>query len=171
MDDAQQLQVSKIFILWQLLGQLEVLMSTALRHHHDGSHLFHFWIVGWRYSINIPSYLDPQITDGDELLEDILWQHICVAHLKIKDAHVVRDVCVDVISSHMQACSGDGSDPPVSSAHELLLLIWTGHHCDDLLSMDVGGFDGLSCDVLSVEIFVNLSRFFLLHGGRLHLHT
>ena len=81
MDPSKRLHVFQIRMLWALMRQGHILVTSYLRNKDNGSDLLDLRIFGWRDSIHVASNLDSQIRDADESFEDILGKHIGIAHL------------------------------------------------------------------------------------------
>lgn len=112
-------------------------------------------------------YLCSQVRDHDELLQNVFGQNIREPSLlDIIWRHV------DVIGPEVQIRSGDRSDSPLRLGRERLCLVVGSSGHDDLVSMDVGGARGGSCQLrLFLGLLLDFCYLLPLLWGCWDLHT
>ena len=78
---AEGLQVFKVLVLRQLDGQVDRLMRSPLRRHHDATNLLHLWIVRRTDALQVAGDLGAQVRNGNKHLQHVLGQNVRVARL------------------------------------------------------------------------------------------
>lgn len=58
----------KVFVTRQLIGQVDSLVSSPLRHHNDASDLLHLRVVWWTGAIQVSSNLEGKKSITEENL-------------------------------------------------------------------------------------------------------
>ena len=101
-----------------MMWELHVTCITDLRYHDYGADLLHLVIVWRGRTIEIAGYLDAEIGDRDEALEDILGHDVCVVSFFVD---VVRGN-VDIVGTGAEVGGGNGSSTPLRFRSEGLLL-------------------------------------------------
>ena len=72
MNPSQWLHILKVGMLWHLMRESNILVGTYLRHQHNAANFLDIRIIRWTHSVEIASYLNPQVTDANEALQNIL---------------------------------------------------------------------------------------------------
>mmetsp|Transcript_63487 Transcript_63487/g.174936 ORF Transcript_63487/g.174936 Transcript_63487/m.174936 type:complete len:276 (-) Transcript_63487:4603-5430(-) len=138
-----------------------------LRHEDDAAHLLHLLVIGRRDTVHIARDLRAEITDADELGENILRQYVRVARL----ANVIR-AHVDMVGTQVEVGSRDGAHAPVGLRAESLLFVLRGCRHNHLLAVHVGGGGG-HCGKLALlaRLLLDLGNLLTLQRGRSNLHA
>ena len=118
-------------------------------------------VVWWRDAIHEARNLRAQVGDADELLQQVLGQHIGEAGLPD-----VVGVHVDVVYPQMQVGCTDGPDPPVCLAAEQRLFVGGGGGDSELVPVDVLGLGSQGSHLGSrSRLLLDLGDLLALHAG------
>mmetsp|Transcript_46495 Transcript_46495/g.113223 ORF Transcript_46495/g.113223 Transcript_46495/m.113223 type:complete len:463 (-) Transcript_46495:5607-6995(-) len=116
----------------QVMRQRHPLVVPELRRHHNAPDLLDRRIVRGGDAVEVASDLRAEVGDADELLEDVLGEHVRVPAVP----RVVRRH-VDVVGPEVQIRGRDGPHAPVGARAEDLLLVGRGRRDDDLVTVHI----------------------------------
>ena len=137
-------------------------MVAPLRGHDHAADLLDLGVVWRAHAIHVPGNLRAEISNADELLEDVLGHDVGVACL----ADVVA-VDVDVVDAEVEVGSADGADTPVRLGAKRRLLVGGRGGDDELIAVHVGGLGGDGCHLARLlRLLLDLGNLLALLRGR-----
>ena len=150
------------------MWKLHVTRVADLGYHDYRANLLHLVVIRWRGAVEIASYLDTKIGDGDEALENVLRHNICVMTFFVDI--VRRDVDVVSASTKVGGCNGSGT-PFGFGGEGLLLELRCGGH-DYVLAVNILSLRGDGSELLLfLLLLLDLGCLLALHGRGTDLHT
>ena len=164
---AERLQVFEVLVLRQLDGQVDRLVRSPLRRHHDAANLLHLRIVRRTDAVQVAGDLGAQVRNGHKLLQHVLGQNVRVARL----LDVVRRH-VDVVGAQVEVGGRNGPDAPLRLGAERLRLVVGRRARDDFVAVFVDRPRRRRSQLrLLFRLLLDLGDLLTLGGRRADLHA
>mmetsp|Transcript_8475 Transcript_8475/g.28819 ORF Transcript_8475/g.28819 Transcript_8475/m.28819 type:complete len:688 (+) Transcript_8475:1085-3148(+) len=162
----QRLHALEVLVVGDGRGHVHLLVRAPLGHEDDAADLLDLGVVGRAHAVHVAHHLRAEVRDADELLEEVLGEHVRVAVLRaVLGAHV------DVGRAEVQVGGGDGAHAPVRLARVGLLLVLAARGHDELLAVLVDGLCGDRIDLRGLAVLLDLGNLLALLRGRRDLHA